>query len=438
MEKCNVTRTRELDLCVSCEICVLTCQVGAITMKYLLGQFIPEVNKDKCIMCGHCLETCPGIDIYPSELRERKHDSNIIYGDYIESYTAYSNDTQIRKNSTSGGLITNLVIKLIRDKIFDSVFILEFDTFNQKPARLKATYDINTIFNSAKSKYIPASVYGVIKTLKKKNKKKFIIIGTPCQIDGIKKFIKKYKISETTLLFLGLFCGYTLNFNILRYFEDNYAKSDEKMIKFDFRTKEKYGWPGHSRIYFDSGRNGIINRKVRMRLKRYFKLNRCLFCYDKLNRLADISFGDCYIKNKMDLNGKSIVIIRTENGKEIFDKYASFFTLEEEEIEEILKSEGILKNRKNLYYARIFSKEKNIYTKNELNYRIDYKAKKNLLKLQKDVKLGKFYKLNKIKLRLYLRKFKPIINPIKDIRWNIELLAIILLRIFSNCNKKRK
>lgn len=442
MKKLNVSRTRELDLCVSCEICKAICPKDAIMMEYKFGQFLPKVDYEKCIECSLCLELCPGIDIYPLELRDKDNLNNIIHSHYLECYTAYSNDPKIRKNSTSGGLITNLAIELIKDKKFSEVFVLDFNNFNMQSAKLKPTSNINKIFNSAKSKYIPASVYEIIKNLKREDQKKYIIIGTPCLLYGIKKFIKKYKIPEKNLLFLGLFCSSTLNFNILRYFEDNYAKLNEKMIKFQYRTKEKYGWPGHSKIYFDSGRSEIIDRTVRMRLKRYFTLNRCLFCFNKLNRLADISCGDCYIKKKSSINGKSTVIVRTKKGKEIFEKYAYLFALEKETIEEIRKSQNIMRKKDNLIYAKIFAKKKKIYLENNLNYKVNTKAHKRLLKLQKYIKWGKYYKFNKIKFNFFLSnvfsRFKAIINIIiKKARYYL-LPLYLFFEGFLIYKKKRK
>lgn len=74
--------------------------------------------------------------------------ADIFDGPYLESYTAYNNDLDIRKNSTSGGLITALITKLIKNGGLDSAFILPFDIFTGRPARLKATNKISEIFNS--------------------------------------------------------------------------------------------------------------------------------------------------------------------------------------------------------------------------------------------------------------------------------------------------
>lgn len=414
MEKSNVMKTRELDLCISCEICSAVCPKDAITMENKFGQFLPKVDDEKCTKCGLCLELCPGIDIDPLKLRYREISNDIFDGVCSRSYTAHSNNLEIRKNSTSGGLITNLVTELTKNEEFDAAFVLNFDKFDGKPARLEAINQVEEIMNSTKSKYIPASVYNVIKTLEKGDNRRYIIVGTPCQIYGIKKFIKKFNISEENLLFLGLFCEKTLNFNMIRYFEDAYRKSNERLIKFEYRTKEKYGWPGNSKVYFDSGRELIIDRKVRVQSKKFFQLNRCLFCFDKLNRLADISFGDCYIKEKEGFYGQSSVIVRTEKGKEIFDKCSYLFTLEKENIEKIRKSQHLMDKKHNLEYAKAFVKKHNLYPDTISDYKIKIHARsaKRLLKLQRYIKWGKKCNINKIRCSLFLSK---IVNKLRTI-----------------------
>ncbi len=404
MKKINVTKTRELDLCVSCEICLAVCPKDAITMEYKHGQFLPEVDDEKCIKCGLCLELCPGIEIDPLGLRHKKVSNNMFHGPCLESYTAYSNDPKIREDSASGGLITYLIIELIKNEEFDAGFVLHFDRFNGKPARLRATNDIKEILNCAKPKYIPASVYNVVKTLKPGDDKKYIIVGTSCQIYGIKKFMKKNNISGKNSLFLGLFCDKTLNFNVIRYFEDNYKEPKENLSKFEFRSKEKYGWPGNSKMYFDSGREIIIDGNVRIQLKKFFQLNRCLFCLDKLNRFADISFGDCYIRGQANFEGKSNMIIRTEKGKQIFDKYSYLFTVKKVDVDEVRKSQRLMEKKDNLEYEKILIKVNGIYADVISNYEVDGQIMKKLSKLQKYIRWGAEYSPNKIKITLFLGK----------------------------------
>ncbi|HDD64647.1 MAG TPA: 4Fe-4S dicluster domain-containing protein, partial [Firmicutes bacterium] len=419
----NVEITRKLNLCLSCEICNAVCPNNAITMEFQLGQFLPKVDKEKCTNCGLCLRICPGIDIDPEGLHNRKFSEDMFNGSCIESYIAYSKDISIRKNSGSGGLITHLVIELIKNKEFDYAFVLNFKKFEGEPARLNATDNIKEIFEAAKSKYIPSSVYNVIKTLQKRRDKKYIIVGMPCQIHGIKKFLSIADISEDNLFFLGLFCEKTLNFNILKYYEDTYKRHGERLVSFYFKTKEKYGWPGDTKLCFDSGREIIVDKKVRMSLKEFFQLNRCLFCLDKLNKEADISFGDCYIKGKSDFWGMSNIIIRTSKGKQIFEKYSHLFNFEKISVDEIRKTQGLEEKKRNLEYIKLLFPQIENQTPRVPVIRGYENVRKELLRLQKHIRWGAEYRPWRIKTVLLIRRM------IEKIKWEIEERKSIIFRI---------
>lgn len=411
----SVKKTRELDLCVSCEICASVCPNHAIIMEYQSGQFLPKINETECNSCGICLKICPGINL---DVKNTGYFEDLL-GCNLESYIAYSKNSEIRKESTSGGLITSLIVELIRKKKFDIAFVLNFDNFSH---RLEPATTTDEVINAAKSKYIPASVYEIIKALEKKDNRKYVIVGTSCQICGIKNFIKEYDIKESNLLFLGLFCDRTLNFNILRYFEDTYAKLREDLVKLDYRNKELNGYPGDCKLYFDSGRSLFVNRNVRLQLKEYFQLNRCLFCHDKLNRLVDISFGDCYLKTKMDKEGKSSVIIRTKKGKKIFDDFSYLFELESISVNKIAESQNLSEKKQNLDFARKYLKCKTP------------KVSKKLSKLQKHMKWGKNYNKNKIRFDILIKIYKKNLKVFEKV---ILLSLRVIKDTFIRCETER-
>ena len=402
----NVARTRELDLCLSCEICLAICPAEAISMEYECGQFLPQVDSVKCTDCGACLAVCPGIDIDPTDIRQQKVAENMFDGPYLDTYTAYSNDLQIRLKSTSGGVISALILELIKNREYDASFVLPFDKFENKPARLIPTSRIDDIINSTGSKYVPASIYEVVITLKENPQGKYIIVGTPCQFQGIRKYLKYLNLSDTYLLFLGLFCDKTLNFNVLRYFADRYNKTEERISSFLFRSKEKYGWPGDVKMSFDSGRERVIDKSVRMDLKPYFQLNRCLFCLDKSNVAADISCGDCYIPGAGDSSGKSSMVIRTEKGLKAFDKYSHIFTLETALMEEISASQQLSARQENLENAKYFIKTQGLYSDSPPMKQIPDDIPKRLSGLQKHIRWGEQYKKNRIKYALFVQRLK--------------------------------
>jgi len=295
LKNSNVSQTIQTELCLSCEICAAICPQHAVTMQFVKGEFNPVIDETLCVDCGLCLSFCPGFDIDPFNIKQTLALDEIFTDSYLESYTAYCKDPKIRTASTSGGLITSVIAELIKRNEFDSAFVLNFTTFNNQPARLKSTSDINSIIGAAKSKYLPSSVFNIVKALMKEDRKRHIITALPCQVLGIKKFMQHFGISDNRLLILGLFCDLNLNFNFIKFLEQRYAKKNEQLCSIEYRTKEKSGWPGDIKLEFKSGRVVHIDRTKRMQVKKYFQLKRCLCCVDKLNRSADIAFGDCYI-----------------------------------------------------------------------------------------------------------------------------------------------
>ncbi len=427
MNKKNILKTRALNLCLSCEICSAVCPEAAISFEYTHGQFLPIIDEDGCTNCQLCLDVCPGMDIDPFNINLSRFNINDLSGVCLKSYIGYAKDSYIRKIATSGGVITCLVNELIEKKEYDYAFMLAFKNFKNQPVRLSKVSETKDIIKSSKSKYLPASVYNVIKTLSERYNKKYIIIGTSCQIRGIKKYLKEKRISEKNLLFFGLFCDRTLNFNFIQYIKDVYGKKNEDLVKFEYRTKEKYGWPGNSLAYFNTGRKILINKMVRMSLKKYFQLERCLYCYDKLNRLADISFGDCFIKGEEDFYGKSSIIIRTNKGKETFRQFSDVLKLKKESIEVIRKSQNLSEKKENIKFLKIFLNKNIDYFFND-SFIIKKEITKKFHKLNKNLKLGRDYNLRKIKFHLFISE---IINSIKIRIRTIDLL----LRIAKNILK---
>jgi coenzyme F420-reducing hydrogenase beta subunit/polysaccharide pyruvyl transferase WcaK-like protein len=442
MNESTVLKTRQLDLCVSCEICLAVCPEDAVSMEYSQGKFQPKIDANKCIKCKKCLDNCPGIDIIPQQFRNEKNIDTIVKGNVLESFTAYSRDAKLRYNSTSGGIITSLVKELIETKEYKSVFVLDFKYFENTPVRLEETNDLTRIVKSAKSKYLPASVFNVINKLNKKSNDKVIIIGTPCQFYGIKKFLISNNINLSNILFLGLFCSSTLNFNYLHFMQDSYSKHNEKIREYAYRTKEKFGWPGNSKITFDSGRQLILDRTIRTNLKKYFGLNRCLFCFDKANYNADIVFADCYIKNKQDVKGVSNILVRTEKGKEIIEKYSNLFIIEKEPVEQIWESQNIQNEKQHFTFSKIIAKEKGLIPEIEDHYQIKPSDKLKLNKLQKYVSWGEIYRKRKIQYELtkteFIQSIKRLLLITIDKMGKIVLPPLIFLKGFLVHRKKRK
>ncbi|MDD5069540.1 MAG: Coenzyme F420 hydrogenase/dehydrogenase, beta subunit C-terminal domain [Candidatus Omnitrophica bacterium] len=437
----TVFRTRSLNLCISCEICRAVCPVGAITMEYSGGQFLPKIARDKCINCKACLSVCPGFDLDWQGIREPADLNDSFYQNQRASYTLYCKDQSIRNNSTSGGFITSLLAELIKNKEYDYAFVLNSNISQSQSAMLSAENNASAIISSAKSKYVPVSVYNLVKTLKDYPDKKYVVVGTSCSILGIRKFLGYFDIPKDNCLFLGLFCEKTMNFNMIKFFGDRYRTKKEKLNEFTFRNKNPLGWPGSVGLGFDSGRTCFVDRRERMNLKKFFQLNRCLFCLDKFNLKADISCGDCYIVGKSDSRGKSSVIVRSKLGQEIFNRYSYLFESEVETIDSIVSAQNITEKDKNLLYLLAALKNQRTPISRELarlKKYLSWGRDPHFFKLKLYLLLEKKKKFfvsilrrfkNRLRRSFFLRKFKSFKSAIfNDYLIPLECLLIFFLK----------
>lgn len=335
----NVGKTVASNLCVSCGACSQVCHAEAISFQFEKGLFLPSVSKELCNSCGLCLKVCPSHNVDVTET----YGSHDFDGKDVECFTAYSKEDRIRRVGTSGGVVSALVYKLLKSNQYEKAYLLKYESFDGNRAIIQAVSEPEEVLECAKSKYIPASIEEVIKDIKNGNIGKSIIVSTPCQTLAIKRYLKMLKRLETDLLFVGLFCDKTLNFNIYSFYETKFGHFES----FHFRDKEGNDWPGDTVIY-QKGRKHIIDKSLRMSLKPFFQLNRCRYCFDKLNQLADISCGDCYIVEEESKAGKSSIVVRTEKGKRALEACQDAIALEPCTFESINKSQHLEEKKKNV------------------------------------------------------------------------------------------
>ena len=336
----NINETLEKKLCMGCGICAGVCGKNAIKFKFDKGFFKPNIDNNKCVNCNMCFECCPGIKVDVNMLSGNNYKKeNFVKGNTLKSYSGKIKDNELIKECTSGGVITGIVQELLKKGIVDYAAVLKYDEYNNEPAYIELTNDISNVEKSAKSKYLPSNISKVISYIIKNREKRYVVVGTSCQIQGVRYVINKYKLNKDNIILLGLFCDKTLNYNFIKYYEDVFGNGEK--IKLAYRTKEKSGWPGDSKVTLSNTEEIHINKKLRMSLKEVFQLTRCRYCIDKLNQFSDISFGDCYNKGEGDIEGKSSILVRTDLGRKVIELCRESLILEEADIEKVVKSQNI-------------------------------------------------------------------------------------------------
>lgn len=385
MQQCNINTIVEHDFCICCGTCEQVCPHHAITSVYKDGMFLPTVDEKLCTDCGICQSVCPSHEIdvmqtYPKLDFEEES---------FPAYTIWTKDEEIRKLSTSGGAISTMIVALLDSNQYDKAYVLEYENFNGGKAVLSSVTARDGVLSAAKSKYIPASVERIIADIKNQSIGRAIIVATPCQLLAIKRYLTLRKMSDADLLFFGLFCDKTEKYSIYSHFEDKYGPFQS----LHFRDKAISGWPGNVLIK-QNGRSVDISREERMAVKEQFQMNRCRYCFDKLNMLADISFGDCYVAGCEDKLGRSSIVVRTTKGKNVFAFVKDWFNVLPISFKEIKQSQHLYDKQTNTVRN---SMQPSVY----VNIPVKYMQESNTCKKQKTNKvMSKFNKIGRIIRRL--------------------------------------
>lgn len=162
--------------CCGCNACAQRCPKQCITLTEDHEGFLyPKVNTEFCIECGLCEKVCPVIN-------QGSPKEPLVYA-------AINPDEKIRKESSSGGIFTLLAEKIIKEN--GVVFGARFDDNWEVKHDYTETMEGLATFRG--SKYVQSRIEDNYLKAEKflKDGRKVLFSGTPCQIAGLKKFLRK-------------------------------------------------------------------------------------------------------------------------------------------------------------------------------------------------------------------------------------------------------
>lgn len=322
-EHITIKKVVKNGLCTGCGTCVALCPEDAIklTIDKKKGIYIPELNEEKCNDCGTCFKVCPGqwVDFKQLNLEIFGNEpEDILIGNYINCGIGHSTDYEIRYNSSSGGLVTQLLLFALEEGIIDGALVTKMSDENPLEPEVFIARTQEEIITASQSKFCPAPANIMLKKILKEEGT-FAVVGLPCHIHGIRKAeMLNKELEEKIVLHLGLFsCSTNINFlGTERVIQKmNIRKEDVKKI--DYRKGEL---PlGMMSIKLKDGSTKRITHSDFWAFSSpLFVPTRCTFCYDGTCELADISFGTWWIPLKDDDNfGETIYVSRTKFGEEL-------------------------------------------------------------------------------------------------------------------------
>lgn len=163
--------------CCGCEACVQRCPRHCISLhEDEEGFFYPQVDSAECVNCVLCETVCPVIN--QGDVRKP-----------IVAFAGKNRDESIRLSSSSGGVFSALA-----DKVIDDGGVVFGAKFNDKWEVIHDyTETIDGLAQFRGSKYVQSQIGDNYKKAKQflASGRKVLFSGTPCQIAGLKHFLKK-------------------------------------------------------------------------------------------------------------------------------------------------------------------------------------------------------------------------------------------------------
>jgi coenzyme F420 hydrogenase subunit beta len=351
----NIQDVIDNDLCCNCGTCEGICPKNAI--KLILDNdkraYVPIIDKTKCNNCNICYLVCPGHSVDFKSLNKyffNKEPEDLRIGVYSTGYLGYSVDDDIRYDSSSGGVITSLLIYALEKGIIDGALVTRMNKdnpFEPEPFIAKNKEDI---IEAAKSKYCPVPLNKLINEILKSENLKIGVVGLPCHIHGIRKAeMLNESLKNRIVLHLGIFCSHTDTFSQTYSTLNKLDIKQEDVHKISYRGE---GWPGNLVIELKNGNAYKLPYKKAM-YQHNLWINsqfRCLFCCDLTAELSDLSFGDPWLPEvtKNEKKGKTLIICRTVDSEKLLLNAVKneYINMEEISPEKVKKSGAMMDSKK--------------------------------------------------------------------------------------------
>lgn len=236
MNKQNISDIHD---CYGCGVCSKPCPVNIIDLhlndKGFYEPYLTEPNK--CIHCGLCRDVCAFI-------KDKTAQDNAP----IISYAAWSKDRLVQRKCSSGGIGFEIA-KYLLGKGYKTVGV----RYNAERGRAEhfIASTLEELVQTIGSKYIQSYPVDGWKGIDKKGK--YLITGTPCQIDSFRNYMKRMHLPEDNFILLDFFChGVPSMFAWQKYCQD-VEKKVGKILQVSWRNK----WTG----WHDSWAMGIDGDK---------------------------------------------------------------------------------------------------------------------------------------------------------------------------------
>lgn len=268
---------------------------------------------EKCIECGICYMVCPEVSELDKEIKKRAQWS-VPAGRIIGTSVARAKDPIVQERGTDGGVVTAILLHLLETGRINGAIVSKNTKTGRVPCLATSKEEIldsaGTHFEVSPGMANFADEYSTfspsikaLKEMRKEGVEKIAFVGTPCQINTIRKMEALGIVPADSIEFcLGLFCaGHFI-------FHDKEFHQIEKKYGFKYRDIESLNIKTDFILNLESGEQIIIPLEQLDIVKR----TACNLCNDFSAEYADIAFGGLGAEK-----GFTTIVTRTPLGRAV-------------------------------------------------------------------------------------------------------------------------
>jgi coenzyme F420-reducing hydrogenase beta subunit len=330
-ERTSYLLSHDVKDCCACRACEQVCPVQCISMVEKNGFLYPKIDQTRCIHCHQCEKVCQYTDY-------KKPDQDDFCQEY---YACWNQNREDLLGSTSGGLFI-AAAKYVLDQqgvVYGAVYTKEF---NVVIARAQTLEECRRMQGSKYAKSDTKDTYAQVKQDLDAGKL-VLYTGTPCQIAGLNRYLKK---PAENLLTIDIICHGTPSVFLLKsYIQKLQDESGKTVSDICFRRK-KNGWKNpYVAVTFEDGNCLEEDYRSENRYAEIFGFgaatdSACSAClHAMMERNGDLTIGDFWNIESINpaftnLDGTSVILVNTIKGKkflqEIQAKLTCFSVLREQ------------------------------------------------------------------------------------------------------------
>lgn len=248
---------------------------------------------------------------------------DIYMGTHLSCGMGCAADPSVRKNAASGGMVTALLLSLLKNHEIDGAWVVK--TAFTKSGEL--TYETGIATTAAQIREASSSVYLKIPMMAYADQLRnfdgrLAVVLTPCMMRAFLHLLEKdQKLREKIVIKIGLFCSGVYDKKAAAFALEQYGIACNGAKRLYYRRGH---WRGRSAIVYEDGsqKSFSYTKSICAYKNAYFFISQgCLKCKDQFAECADISFGDVWLKQvKKDAVKYTGYIVRSNNALRMLER----------------------------------------------------------------------------------------------------------------------